>query len=97
MNTVEALSQMNKFVLRVMDSMNVLEVVQVPKPVDYVRIEESEYVVSEEDKLMQRALLTAHDINQYKNEYHSLDLMQNEESWFSKMLREVVDNETTSI
>ncbi len=42
--------------------------------VDYIRLQESGFTVSEEDRQIQRTLLTAYDLTQYKNEYHSLEL-----------------------
>lgn len=97
MTLIDAYIGINKITADLLQSLNVLTRTENAPEVDYIRLQESGFTVSEEDKSIQRMLLAAYDINQYKNEYHSLELVQDVKSWLSVMLGEVRQNEVKGI
>jgi hypothetical protein len=72
--------------IKVLDSVNMLETVKEPDKVKLLRIQENPFVLSEESERINRSVLTAHDINQYKNQVHVISLQENVHSWLEKLL-----------
>lgn len=88
---------MNKSLVDVLDSMCILTLHQEPEPKKYVRLEDSAYTLTE-DVAVTCQVVTAHNIQQYKNSFHSIKLEDDIDSWLSIMeddkedeLEELVD------
>lgn len=97
MTLIDAYIGINKITADLIQNVVKLNKTKNEPVVDYIRLQESGFTVSEEDRQIQRALLTAYDLTQYKNEYHSLELAQDVKSWLSIMLGEVRKNEVKGI
>lgn len=65
---------LNKNVLNVLQSTNKLEPVQNDKVVDYVRVEESPFELTQDTMLVVGKVVTMHNLQQYRNDFHKLTI-----------------------
>lgn len=73
MDIYSAYSAVNKSVLDVVRSLNILEPVKEEAPADMLRVEESPLMLTQ-DIMAAGRVVTAHNITQYKNDFHRLVL-----------------------
>lgn len=80
-----AYKTINKTTLDVAKSLNVLQEVKVEEKRDFIRLEESTFVLSEEtDRYSQ--VVSAHDLHQYKNRFYSIRLEEDMSCWLDILL-----------
>ena len=63
---------LNKNVLDILQNTNKLEPIQNEKVVDYVRVEESPFELTQDTVLVVGKVVTIHNLQQYRNDFHKL-------------------------
>lgn len=85
MDSIDAYRVINKSVLSVALSLNALEEVKEEKKQQYIRLEEAAFVLTEETNRYCQ-VVSAHDLHQYKNKFHSISLKEKFECWIDVLL-----------
>jgi len=77
--------EINRCIIGVLDSLNSIHPVVEEEQVDYVRLIESPFIVTDSVK---RAcdLVSAHDLNEYRNRFYSIKLEDSASSWLLDLL-----------
>lgn len=75
----------NKSILNVVRSVNVLTPVEDELKQDYIRLEENPFVLTE-DAALQSQVVTAHNLFQYKNSFHGIELEEDVHCWLEELL-----------
>lgn len=75
MDIYSAYGMINKSLLDVVSSVNRLTPVSDPEVVESIRVEESDFVISEEIEARCQ-VVTAHNLYQYKNQFHSMHMQE---------------------
>lgn len=86
MDLYTAYGILDRQLIKVLESVNVVKEVKLPEKGRLLRIKEASFNLSEESETMNRAVLTAHDINQYKNHVYVIGLQENVHSWLEYLL-----------
>jgi len=85
MDLYTAYSAVNKSVLNVAKSVNAIKEPSMEKPKVYTRIKENPVVLTEDTRLTCQ-IVTAHDLQQYRNTFHNVKLRENVGSWLRNLL-----------
>lgn len=85
MDSIDAFRAINKSIMDVAKSLNVLEEVKEEKKQQYIRLEETTFVLTEETNRYCQ-VVSAHDLHQYKNRFHSISLKEKFECWIDVLL-----------
>lgn len=86
MDIFAAYQTLDRQVENVLQSINKITLIPDPIKPDYIRLEESPFVLTDEAKRCSE-VVTAHDINQYKNEFHSFKLVDDIDCWLYYILK----------
>ena len=87
MEISRAFAAIDRSLVDVAKSINVLSYPPEEKPRKYLRLEDSAYVLTEEVKTMCQ-VVTAHNLQQYRNEFHSIKLEDDVTCWLDYLLEE---------
>lgn len=88
MDLISAYQVINQSTLAVVQSLNTLNVVEErqSKPAEYIRVKENPFNLT--DGVKQHAqVAAAHNLNQYKNQFHSIKLEEEADSWLLHLLK----------
>lgn len=85
MDVFSAYSAINRAVIKSIEAVNILTVPEEPKKQSYLRLEDNPFVLTD-DVAVTCQVVTAHNINQYKNKYYSIKLEENVHSWLQDLL-----------
>lgn len=85
MDIYTAYAVLDKQISNVIDALNILDPIPDPVKPDYVRLEESPFILTEEAKRC-CDVVTAHDLNQYKSRFHSIRMEDDVRTWLDKLL-----------
>ena len=86
MDIIDAYTLIDRAVLAVAKSINILNEVEDEKRTDYVRLEENPFVLTEDIKRVCQ-VVTAHDLREYRNKFHSIKLEEAATSWLQLLLQ----------
>lgn len=86
MDIFTAYSAINKSVLEVLYSLNKLKPVEEYLKPDFIRLEETPFILTEETAVNTQ-VVTAHDLQQYKNSFHSIRLQADVHTWLQELLK----------
>ena len=85
MNICSALKIVNQNLLDLIQCIHLLEPVEVETRAEYVRLEENPFILSEEVSRC-TGVVTAHDLHQYRNRFHSIKLQQSLGVWLDILM-----------
>ena len=85
MDIFTAYGALNKSVINVVKSLNMLEPVKEEVKVDMLRVEESPFLLTQ-DIVAAGKVVTAHNLHQYKNSFHKLDMEEDVHSLLEDLL-----------
>ena len=86
MDIYSAYAVLGKSVLEVLDSTNRLNTVEEPKVERIVRLKENPFVLTEETERVCASVITAHNLSDYRNSFHSIKLKHQTDSWLLALL-----------
>ena len=92
MSIINAYSELNKYLLNVIDSVSTVSPIYLEDKLPQIRLESSPFVLTEEIE-RSCAVVTAHDLEQYKPKFYSIKLQENTRTWLDELLEPTQDSE----
>ncbi|MCI9050700.1 MAG: hypothetical protein HFI05_02060 [Lachnospiraceae bacterium] len=85
MDLISAYCILNVGMLKVAKSLNILQEVKESEKIPYIKLKPNPYVIST-NTIRYCQVISAHDLNQYKNKFHTIQLKENFNSWLDVLL-----------
>lgn len=85
MELISAYSILNASMLKVAESLNILQKVKESDKVPYIRLKSNPYVMSS-NTVRCCQVVSAHDLREYRNKFHTIQLKESFNSWLDILL-----------